>query len=280
MKKFFITLAMLLSIFGLSNLASPTYAGGSTGGGTGGTTCDSLLGFVSWNCNVPLDSFFDSEDAIKANIWLIVANVATDLSVAASYLVLGYVIYGGYFYILANGDSTKVATGKKILGQAFVGLAIVMSASIILNAIRIGLGSVNLTTDCITINEANTGQSISGGTCVDPNTMVTQLISWVIGMGGVVAVIFVVFGGISLITSSGDPTKAEKAKKTITYALIGMAIVGLAEIITAFVSNLIRNAKNNATAFTPTSSLIANTDTTHLDTTNSLIKEKYEIKTR
>ena len=37
----------------------------------------------------------------------------------------------------------------------------------------------------------------------------------------------------------------KKAKNTILYALIGLIIVALAEIITAFVSNTILNAKTS-----------------------------------
>lgn len=45
------------------------------------------------------------------------------------------------------------------------------------------------------------------------------------------------------MTSAGDSQKAQKARQTILYALIGLAIVALAEIITAFVTNMINDAK-------------------------------------
>jgi hypothetical protein len=44
------------------------------------------------------------------------------------------------------------------------------------------------------------------------------------------------------MTSQGDPGKLQKAKTTILYSIIGLVIVALAEILTAFVSNLVREA--------------------------------------
>ena len=74
--------------------------------------------------------------------------------------------------------------------------------------------------------------------------MVTNLIQWVIGIAGIVAAVFIVIGAIGYLSSAGDPNKLKKAKDTIMYALIGLAIVGLAEVITAFVSSTIRNANS------------------------------------
>lgn len=194
--------------------------------------CTYLLGMVSWNCHVSIND----EESLKTGIWTIVANVLTDLTVIAAYLVIGYVIYGGYQYMFSNGDPGKVANGKKTLTQAFIGLAIVMLSNVILNTIRIALVGSNgsFADDCVS------------GSCADPNTMVTNAIQWVIGVAGVVSAIFVVVGGISYATSAGDSSKLQKAKQTILYALIGLIIVALAEIITAFVSNMIRTADQNA----------------------------------
>lgn len=192
-------------------------------------TCNYFLGLTSWNCGVNIHD----EESLKTGIWTIVANVATDITVIAAYLVLGYVIYGGYLYIFSSGDPGKVSAGKKTLTQAFIGLAIVMSANIIMNTIRFALlGSSRNLLNCATES------------CVDPGALVTNVIQWVIGIAGAVAAIFVVQGGIAYTTSAGDPGKLQKAKQTITYALIGLAIVALAELITAFVSGMIRNAGN------------------------------------
>lgn len=200
-----------------------------------GSDCRYFLGMTSWDCNVVEQ--VANNDQLKSNIWTIAANVATDITVIAAYLIIGYVIYGGYLYTFSGGDPGKVATGKKAITQAFIGLAIVMSANVILNSIRIALGA-NFTKNCTIAGECyglDTDTNAAG-------TMILETIRWVVGIAGVVSAIFVVYGGISYTTSTGDPGKLKKAKDMITYALIGLAIVALAEIITAFVSNIIREA--------------------------------------
>lgn len=202
------------------------------------SNCIDVLGFKSWNCGV---SITNNQESLKGGIWMIAVNILNDITVAAAYLVLGYVIYGGYLYIFSAGDPGKVATGKKTLSQAFIGLAIVMSANAIMSVIRFALLGASGSFSC---------DLTSGGGCISPedaNGMVTRTIQWFIGMAGVVSAIFVVYGGIAYISSSGDPSKLQKAKSVILYALIGLAIVALAEFITAFVSEMIRNAQSAST---------------------------------
>ncbi len=48
---------------------------------------------------------------------------------------------------------------------------------------------------------------------------------------GVVAVLVIIIRGFTLVTSAGDEEKVGAAKKHVAYALVGLAIVGLAEVI-------------------------------------------------
>ena len=225
-KKFLVICAIILAASAITNFFTPqdTNAAGS---------CRYILGLTSWDCNTNLvdtGNNLPSEDQLKVGIWIAVANVLTDVTVIAAYLVIGYTIYGGYLYIFSRGESGKVATGKSALTQAFIGLAIVLLANVILNSIRIALGA-NFNQNCATTNA-----------CYDmgsAGTMITNTIAWVVGIAGLIAAIFVVYGGISYSTSAGDPGKVKKAKDMIMYALIGLAIVALAEIIIGFVSNTI-----------------------------------------
>ncbi len=49
-----------------------------------------------------------------------------------------------------------------------------------------------------------------------------------------IAVLMVVIGGLSYVLSNGDPQKTAKAKDTILYSLIGLAVVVLASVIVSF----------------------------------------------
>lgn len=196
--------------------------------------CRTFLGMSSWDCNLPA---ITDESSLKSNIWIIASNVANDITILAAYLVLGYVIYGGYLYIFSGGDAGKVANGKKTLTQAFIGLAIVMSANIIMGAIRVALVG----------GAGNLGNCAAGeNACVTPDALIQNMVNWFIGIAGVASAIFLVYGGIAYMTSSGDLGKIQKAKQTITYSLIGLAIVALAVVISAFVSSTIRDANNSA----------------------------------
>lgn len=244
LKKILIICSIIGAISITANTVSMPQVSAADGGFTG--NCRYILGFTSWDCNVDISN----KDTLKSGIWTIAANIAVDITVAAAYLIIGYVIYGGYLYTFSGGDPSKVATGKKALTQAFIGLAIVLSANVILNSISIALGADFTAKRCITAE--NTTECYDDGEN-DPVQMVSSMLQWIIGIAGVVSAIFVVYGGISYITSTGDPGKVKKAKDMILYALIGLAIVGLSEIIVVFVSNIITEANNNSSDANPTS---------------------------
>lgn len=52
---------------------------------------------------------------------------------------------------------------------------------------------------------------------------------------GVMAVVMIIFGGYKYITSGGDANKVAAAKATVMYALIGVVLVVLSQLILRFV---------------------------------------------
>ncbi len=52
---------------------------------------------------------------------------------------------------------------------------------------------------------------------------------------GIVAVIMLIIGGLRYVTSAGNQESAKGARNTIIYALIGLVIVALAQVIAKFV---------------------------------------------
>lgn len=52
---------------------------------------------------------------------------------------------------------------------------------------------------------------------------------------GVAAVIVIIIAGIQYMLSTGDPTKVNNAKNAILYAVIGLIIAGLSQVIVQFV---------------------------------------------
>lgn len=64
---------------------------------------------------------------------------------------------------------------------------------------------------------------------------ITTIINWIIGVLGIVAVVVMIMGGVTYMTSSGDAGKVKKAKDTILYGLIGLIVSALAFAIVNFV---------------------------------------------
>lgn len=56
---------------------------------------------------------------------------------------------------------------------------------------------------------------------------------------GIVAVIMIIIAGFRYITSNGDSGAVSGAKNTIIYALVGLVVVALAQVIVKFVVNRI-----------------------------------------
>ena len=73
-------------------------------------------------------------------------------------------------------------------------------------------------------------------------SVVGNVIKAIIGALGAVAAIFIVYGGVQYMTSSGDASKAKKARDTILYACIGLVIAALAFAITNFAIDVIGKA--------------------------------------
>jgi hypothetical protein len=65
-----------------------------------------------------------------------------------------------------------------------------------------------------------------------------SIINMLIILGGITAVILVIFGGIKFLMSGGDPVKVEGAKKTVTFALIGLAIIILSFVLIKVISTV------------------------------------------
>ena len=83
-----------------------------------------------------------------------------------------------------------------------------------------------------TLNVADTGASCSSDSTNNSlqsvTTTVVNVLSLVVGL---ISVIFLIFGGFKYVTSGGDSGKVTSAKNTILYALIGLVIVSIAQVV-------------------------------------------------
>jgi amino acid transporter len=68
-----------------------------------------------------------------------------------------------------------------------------------------------------------------------PERITVNAIQWVLGFLGLIAVIMILWGGITWMTSAGNEEKVRKAKEVLRAAIIGMIVVLLSWAIVTFV---------------------------------------------
>jgi len=74
---------------------------------------------------------------------------------------------------------------------------------------------------------------------------IKSIIKIIASLAGLVATGFFVVGGFSYITSSGNPEHLDRAKRTITWAAVGLAITIAAFVISNIVTDLATGAFGN-----------------------------------
>ncbi|MGE5392773.1 MAG: pilin [Candidatus Saccharibacteria bacterium] len=77
-----------------------------------------------------------------------------------------------------------------------------------------------------------------------PGTTFPQILRWainlVLSIVGLVSVAFLIYGGFTYITSGGNEDNAERGKKAVTNAIIGLVVV----ILSGVIVNVVINALN------------------------------------
>lgn len=95
----------------------------------------------------------------------------------------------------------------------------------------------DLDSDCnVTPHRYNDGTLNIGATV---GAVLLALIEILLRVAGIVAVGFVIYGGMMYTTSQGAPDKLQAARQTLINGLIGIFIAGLAVAIVNLVSNII-----------------------------------------
>jgi hypothetical protein len=74
------------------------------------------------------------------------------------------------------------------------------------------------------------------------NKLVHTIVNLLTALVGIVAVIMIIVGGFRYITSGGNDTSVTSAKNTILYAIIGLVVVALAQIIVRFTLSKLTNS--------------------------------------
>ena len=122
----------------------------------------------------------------------------------------------------------KIFTKILTVGMLMVGLLGVFTPAVsAANGINI---CSNGNEDSVYCKNKNTGETQVNGII---KTIVEVLLTAV----GAISIIMIVIGGIMFALSSGDAQKAAKARNTVLYAVVGLAVSLFASAIVNFVFN-------------------------------------------
>jgi hypothetical protein len=138
-------------------------------------------------------------------------------------------IYAFYRIVTAGGNEEWFDEGKKIFIGAILGFIIMMIAE---PAVRIAYGwwtcggdtLFGVSTDCT--NRVFDASGVFG--------IFAKILVFLNGFIALVTVIMIMYAGFLILTGSGDEEKTDKAKKTITYAIIGILILIFSYVIFRF----------------------------------------------
>jgi hypothetical protein len=86
-----------------------------------------------------------------------------------------------------------------------------------------------------TENPSGADCSGSGDATAKINDLIRQIVNILSVIVGIAAVIMIIVGGFRYITSGGNDASVTSAKNTILYAIIGLIVVALSQLIVRFV---------------------------------------------
>lgn len=96
--------------------------------------------------------------------------------------------------------------------------------------------------------DVNTATGDCGGTATGSghvNTLISNIINVFSAIIGAIAVIMLIYGGLQFGIGGNDPGKVGNARNTITYALVGLVVVGVAQFLVQFVLNRVANTSGS-----------------------------------
>ncbi|OIP97490.1 hypothetical protein AUK40_03190 [Candidatus Wirthbacteria bacterium CG2_30_54_11] len=78
----------------------------------------------------------------------------------------------------------------------------------------------------------------------DLRDLINNLLNWMMGFIGIIAVVYLMMAGFKYVTAGGDSKKAQEAKEGITQAIIGIAIAVIGYLLVSLVFEVLQVNKD------------------------------------
>jgi cytochrome bd-type quinol oxidase subunit 2 len=132
---------------------------------------------------------------------------------------------------------------------AFVSLSLALTPLAMMSTMAVAAAQADITTNLckgVDLDPNSAGQDCNNTTTGNLSGILSTAINIFSLVVGVIAVIMIIVGGLRYITSGGDSGKVGAAKTTIIYALVGLVVVALAQLIVRFVLTQANNIVTSA----------------------------------
>ncbi|HBI34090.1 MAG TPA: hypothetical protein DEA43_02875 [Candidatus Moranbacteria bacterium] len=139
-------------------------------------------------------------------------------------LALVFIMIGAVMILASAGNSGMVEKGKSAITMALVGLALGVAAPSLLKELANIIGWGN---NCAAITDAGIKaaclakeQAVGGALTL--SQIAVNVLNFLLGTMGIIALIMLVIGAIMYLTSAGDEDRVKKGKEIFKYSLIGV----------------------------------------------------------
>ena len=161
------------------------------------------------------------QNPLKVNSFTaLVTGFLTQVQAIVGWLAVIMIVVGGLMYMTATGRSKQIELGKTILTYALLGFVLAVAAPSILKEIF----------DLASSGDGTTSSNVIRG-AKDVREIIASVMTFIITLVGVISTIAFVVTGFQFIAAGGDGGRADKARKGLTYAIIGITISGAALIV-------------------------------------------------
>lgn len=134
-KQVIIGITLFLGLAG--SMGTPTVSAANLpepGGGGSGCTTGHVLTFPVWYRNLAQNPRTCTVQITKLNdVWTIALNLLEILLQVSGYVAAGFITWGGFKYMKAQGNPQSIASAKSTILDASIGLGIALTSVAIVN---------------------------------------------------------------------------------------------------------------------------------------------------
>ncbi len=127
------------------------------------------------------------------------------------------VVYGGILMMTSTGNPAGVKKGKDCIVWGVIGLVVALYARVIIDWVWGG---------------ANGGFDAVGS---EINATISLILHLIFGILGLIAVGVMIYGGITMMTSTGNPMGVKKGKDSLIWGIVGLLVCLFSFTIVEFI---------------------------------------------